>query len=70
MPKDFSTNLIGNTSVAFPFAGDSCQVALAASSICDRIAFAPRLRRNRTAFLLTREKCSKVALQRLAGRFL
>jgi hypothetical protein len=49
--------------------GQSQKVFLACP-ICDRIAFAPRPRRNRTAFLLSREKLSKVALLRLAGCFL
>jgi hypothetical protein len=38
--------------------------------MCDRIAFASPPRRNRTAFLMSREKLSKVALLRFAGRFL
>jgi hypothetical protein len=44
--------------------------ALAASSIYDRIGFAPTCSLKPDSFLLSREKRSKVALLRSAGHFL
>src|SRR5205823_9687949 len=46
------------------------QVDFAQSSLCDRIAFAPAPRRNRTAFLPSREKHCRTAWLRFAVHFL
>ncbi len=46
------------------------QPGFAASSVCDRIAFASWIRRNRTADLPSREKGSKACPRRKVGHFL
>ncbi len=52
--------------------GEVCrsQASFAARSVCDRNAFAPAPRRNRTEFLVCREDASKVAPRCLKGRLL